>query len=62
MGRLAGRFMCAGLGRVKGGRRNWKWRWVVVTHTQFISWFENETCKKVNGDESCMRMNWNVLE
>jgi hypothetical protein len=32
---------------LKGGRRNWKWRWVVVTNTQFISWYENEKCQTV---------------
>ena len=33
----------------KGGRRNWKWRWVVVTNTQFISWYEGEKCKDLKG-------------
>jgi hypothetical protein len=33
----------------KGGRRNWKWRWVVVSNTQFISWFDSEKCKELKG-------------
>ncbi|KAL1510227.1 hypothetical protein AB1Y20_006554 [Prymnesium parvum] len=26
----------------KGGRRNWKWRWVVVTSSQFLLWYESD--------------------
>ena len=33
----------------KGGRRNWKWRWVVVTNNQFISWFDSEKAKEHKG-------------
>jgi hypothetical protein len=33
----------------KGGRRNWKRRWMVVTNTQYISWFESEKCKELKG-------------
>lgn len=26
----------------KGGRRNWKSRWMVISSDQFLSWYENE--------------------
>ena len=33
----------------KGGRLNWKKRWVVVTTTQFVSWYANEKCDELKG-------------
>jgi hypothetical protein len=33
----------------KGGRRNWKWRWVVISSSQFISWFDSEKCRALKG-------------
>ena len=33
----------------KGGRRNWKTRWVVVTSDQFIAWYESEKRTEVKG-------------
>ena len=33
----------------KGGRRNWKWRWVVVTSSQFITWYESEKRNDLKG-------------
>ena len=33
----------------KGGRRNWKSRWVVVTNNQYIVWFDSEKAKEPKG-------------
>ena len=38
----------------KGGRRNWKKRWVVVTTTQFISWYTNQKCEEMKGSMSLL--------
>ena len=33
----------------KGGRRNWKWRWMVVSSDQYITWYANEKLKECKG-------------
>ena len=34
----------------KGGRRNWKARWVVVTSNQFIAWYESDKKRDLKGN------------
>ena len=33
----------------KGGRRNWKWRWVIVTSDQCVMWYESEKKRELKG-------------